>query len=241
MASNIARVALHWTTLNARGVQIRGSRTTVRASSSSATAFIDTIDARRRAALGAILRLDDERAFAQLTTSIEGRRVLVDTSLVTLANNLRALSAALPRECQPWVFELVVEAPSSLQRDDVKTDVQRVIDALGGEARFIELCIECPCAFAHLFTRLREEGAELEDCERALKEWARGEEGWHRVFVSRVASEWGYLQTLRRSETKTVRAGGEVYRNVKTGEAIEFRRGSVARRADADAPREPKT
>ena len=209
-----------------------------RALTSSATAFIDSIDARRRAALGAILRLDDERAFAQLTTSIEGRTVLADTSLVTLANNVRALSAALPRECQPWVFELVVEAPSSLHRDDVALDVQRVVAALGGETRFIELCTECPCAFAHLFTRLREEGAALEDCERALKEWARGEEGWHRVFVRRVASEWGYLQTLRRTETKTVRAGGEVYRNVKTGEAIEFRRASFdARRADGETPK----
>lgn len=181
-------------------------------------------DDRRLATLRAILRLDDH-GLAQLSTSVEGRTVIHgDVPVRALASRVRALKDALPEACSRHVFELVVERPELLlDDDDIRAVVARCADALGGVDVFVALCDECAPAFAHVLTRLGREGGEYEAMERCLREWADGSEGWHRVFVQRVASEWGYLRMLRRMDTKTLAGNGVVYVNQRTGESIRFR------------------
>lgn len=182
-------------------------------------------DDRRLATLRAILRLDDH-GLAQLSTSVEGRTVVNgDVPVRALASRVRALKDALPEACSRHVFELVVERPELLltMDDDIRAVVARCADALGGVDVFVALCDECAPAFAHVLTRLGREGGEYEAMERCLREWADGSEGWHRVFVQRVASEWGYLRMLRRMDTKTLAGNGVVYVNQRTGESIRFR------------------
>lgn len=182
-------------------------------------------DNRRLATLRAILRLDDH-GLAQLSTSVEGRTVVNgDVPVRALASRVRSLKDALPEACSRHVFELVVERPELLltMDDDMRAVVARCADALGGVDVFVRLCDECAPAFAHLLTRLGREGGDYEAMERCLREWADGSEGWHRVFVQRVASEWGYLRMLRRMDTKTLAGNGVVYVNQRTGESIRFR------------------
>jgi len=189
-----------------------------------ASAIARGVDARRVAGVSAILALD-ARALAQLATTIDGRVVLEDMALDALARNVREFADALPERCQPWVFDMCVETPGLLHRARAgpKADVARVRDALGGDDALERLCCDCPAAFAHLFQALSE-GSDVEHCARALREWARGEATWHRVFAARAASEWSYVRTLQlRERTSTANARGVVYRNVKTGEAIGFR------------------
>jgi len=163
------------------------------------------------ATLRAILRLDDH-AMTQLSTSVEGRTVVHEIPVSALASRVRSLKDALPEECHASVFELIVERPGLLLT---------VGDDDDGSP-----------AFAHLLTRLGCDGAEYGAMERCLREWADGSEGWHRVFVQRVASEWGYLRMLRRMDTKTLAGNGVVYVNQRTGESIRFRQ---SRSMDAQA------
>ena len=184
-------------------------------------------DDRRLATLRAILRLDDH-GLAQLSTSVEGRTVVRDVPVRALASRVRSLKDALPEACSRHVFELVVERPGLLlTADDDGSDARAVVsacaDALGGVDVFVRLCDECAPAFAHLLTRLGRDGVEYREMERCLREWADGSEGWHRVFVQRVASEWGYLRMMRRMDTKTLAGNGVVYVNQRTGESIRFR------------------
>ena len=183
-----------------------------------------TASSTRDASVRVILQLDDF-AHAQLGASPEGRRARDEVPIDELARRVRALSAALPRSCSKHAFELVVERPGLVCEDgDAQRDaVARCADRLGGTAELERLCLECAPAFAHVLWRLGCHDAEASECERALREWMRGEESWHRVFTSRIASEWGYLRMMSRVETTTVTGKGVVYRNVKTGESVAFR------------------
>ena len=96
--------------------------------------------------------------------------------------------------------------------------------ALGGGDALERLCEECAPAFAHVLWRLGCLETTFDEMERPLKEWVRGEEGWHRVFVQRIASEWGYLRMMKRMNTSIYAGEGVVYRNAKTGESIAFQR-----------------
>ena len=171
-----------------------------------------------------ILQLDD-RAHAQLGASVEGRRARDEVPIDELARRVRALSAALPRSCSRHAFELVVERPGLVcEGGDAQRDaVARCVERLGGPEELERLCLECAPAFAHVLWRLGCSDVETSECERALREWMRGEESWHRVFTSRIASEWGYLKMMSRAETTTMAGKGVVYRNAKTGESVTFR------------------
>lgn len=156
-----------------------------------------------------------------------------------VAARLRALSSALPRSCSPRVFEIVVERPGllTLDADACGRAVERCGDALGGADALERLCEDCAPAFAHVLWRLGCLETTFDEMERPLKEWVRGEEGWHRVFVQRIASEWGYLRMMKRMNTSIYAGEGVVYRNAKTGESIAFQRSqSIVDRHGASDP-----
>jgi len=198
----------------------RRSRALARASSADASS-----SAARVASLRAILGLDD-RALRQLDRTVEGRAVRDDVPLGALAERVRALSAALPRACARHAFELVVERPGLLTTDASATRaaIERAANALGGAEQLERLCAECAPAFAHVLWRVGAREGTLAECERPLRAWAAGEDGWHRVFTQRIASEWGYLLMLERMETSVMAGKGVVYRNAKTGESVAFRK-----------------
>jgi len=177
----------------------------------------------RDALVRALLVLDD-RSHDQLGVTVEGRLLRDDVPACDVAARLRALCSALPRSCSRHVFELVVERPGllTLDADACGRAVTRCADALGGADALEKLCEECAPAFAHVLWRLGCLETTFDEMERPLKEWVRGEEGWHRVFVQRIASEWGYLRMMKRMNTSTYAGQGVVYRNAKTGESIAF-------------------
>lgn len=186
----------------------------------------------------ALLVLDD-RAHEQLGVTVEGRRVRDEVRASDVAARLRALSSALPRSCSPRVFEIVVERPGllTLDADACGRAVERCGDALGGADALERLCEDCAPAFAHVLWRLGCLETTFDEMERPLKEWVRGEEGWHRVFVQRIASEWGYLRMMKRMNTSIYAGEGVVYRNAKTGESIAFQRSqSIVDRHGASDP-----
>ena len=245
MSTSTSSLAMRVGARHARGIhaarRIHRRRTAPFVSTRPALKCADDVvdhDDRRLATLRAILRLDDH-AMTQLSTSVEGRTVVHEIPVSALASRVRWLKDALPEECHASVFELIVERPGLLltvgDDDDgshMRALVSRCADALGGTDAFVRLCDECAPAFAHLLTRLGCDGAEYGAMERCLREWADGSEGWHRVFVQRVASEWGYLRMLRRMDTKTLAGNGVVYVNQRTGESIWFRQ---SRSMDAQA------
>ena len=174
-------------------------------------------------ALRAILRLDDA-AREQLETSVEGRRVIADIPLDVLAARVRVFSRSLPPACAGFVFDIITERPGLLCDDEfASTSVATAASVLGGDEKLGELCEECAPACAHVIWEIGCLGKSREELARSLREWVGREEGWHRVFASRVASQWGYLRTMRRTETTTMTGKGEVYRNVRTGESVTFR------------------
>jgi len=192
----------------------------------------------RDAVVRALLVLDD-RAHEQLGVTVEGRRVRDEVRASDVAARLRALCAALPRSCSPHVFEVVVERPGllTLDADACGRAVERCGDALGGADALERLCEDCAPAFAHVLWRLGCLETTFDEMERPLKEWVRGEEGWHRVFVQRIASEWGYLRMMKRMNTSIYAGEGVVYRNAKTGESIAFQRSqSIVDRHGASDP-----
>ena len=172
-----------------------------------------------------ILQLDDG-ALRQLAQSVEGRRVRDEIALDDLARRVRALRDALPRSCAARVFELVIERPGLVCDGGAAQGrgVARCVEKLGGTAEMERLCAECAPGFAHVLWRLGFLDTAFDECERALREWIRGEEGWHRVFTNRIASEYVYLAMMSRVETKSMGGNGVVFRNVKTGESVAFRR-----------------
>lgn len=177
----------------------------------------------RDALVRALLTLDDS-SHDQLGVTVEGRQLRDDVPASDVAMRLRALCSALPRSCSRHVFELVVERPGllTLDSDACGRAVTRCADALGGADALEKLCEECAPAFAHVLWRVGCLETTFDEMERPLKEWVRGEEGWHRVFVQRIASEWGYLRMMKRMNTSTYAGQGVVYRNAKTGESIAF-------------------
>ena len=206
----------------ARVVSVRARRASARVRASSADA---PSSAARVASLRAILGLDD-RALQQLDHTVEGRAVRDDVPLSVLTERVYALSSALLRACARHAFELAVERPGLLTLDTSATRaaIERAANALGGAEQLERLCAECAPAFAHVLWRVGAREGTLADCERPLRDWAAGEVGWHRVFTQRIASEWGYLLMLGRMETSVMAGKGVVYRNVKTGESVAFRK-----------------
>ena len=174
-------------------------------------------------ALRAILRLDDA-AREQLETSVEGRRVIADIPLDVLAARVRVFSRSLPPACAGFAFDIITERPGLMCDDEfARTSVATAASIVGGDEKLGELCEECAPACAHVIWEIGCLGKSREGLARSLREWIGREEGWHRVFVSRVASQWGYLRTMQRTETTTMAGKGEVYRNVRTGESVTFR------------------